>query len=84
MLNIEDIDIQYLMHTSYYYWDKTTVFCAKFSFAFANSYTHTHTHTAGGMCSLLFLCNQLSEQDAWWERLLADAKSLVMLCGEVK
>lgn len=33
---------------------------------------------------LLFLCNQLSEQDAWWGRLLADAKSLVMLRGEVK
>lgn len=33
---------------------------------------------------LLFLCNQLSEQDAWWDRLLTDAKSPLMLCGEVK
>lgn len=52
-----------------------------------HTYTHKETH-AHPHCwrheFLLFLCNQLSEQDAWWDRLLADAKSLVMLRGEVK
>lgn len=43
----------------------------------------THSHRCGPEL-LLFLCNQLTEQDAWWDRLLTDAKSLLMLCGEVK
>lgn len=33
---------------------------------------------------LLFLCNQLSEQDARWDGLLTDAKRPLMLRGEVK
>lgn len=52
---------------------------------------HTYNHTKGRAQPhrsrhgfLLFLCNQLSERDAWWDRQLADAKSLVTLCGEVK
>lgn len=45
----------------------------------------THRNTHGWRHEfLLFLCNQLSEKDAWWDRALADVKSLLMLCGEVK
>lgn len=54
---------------------------------FIHTCRHTRRHEHAHCCRhefLLFLCNQLSEQDAWWDRLLADAKSLVMLCGEVK
>lgn len=48
-----------------------------------NTKAHTHKHTYRRRHKfLLFLCNQLSEQDTWWDRLFADAKSLIMLCGE--
>lgn len=69
-------------------WDKSTSSFTQSSLA--NSYTHvdtqrhTHTHTAAGTSSYYFCVISLVSRDAWCDRLLADAKSLVMLCAEVK